>query len=343
MVTFLPVLSRAKAKMRPAPPLLDIATEIRELEPGSKFEMRPPISLPDELDHVTGFVGEAEFQLDRLNCEVQVEGPTLSYSLHDALLADFTVYCGGRYSVLRSGKKRPVIIGKALRFDEAQLCTTSCAESYFGHFLREVLPLELLAQQRGVTPLTFDRDPWLHESDYRALVDMDAVTTSFARVRTLWITDERSLNAGWLSRFETLRSRLKAKVRSGDDTPVFLRRGRLATGRSLINEDEVAEELALIGFRILEPETMRASSLAEALSSARLVMCQEGSAHQHAFIAMPSGSNFLSVQPANLFNTIARVIADRIGVQYAYIAADSAEGGYKLDLARLRKIVDLLR
>ena len=78
MVTFLPVLSRAKAKMRPAPPLLDIATEIRELEPGSKFEMRPPISLPDELDHVTGFVGEAEFQLDRLNCDVQVEGPTLS-------------------------------------------------------------------------------------------------------------------------------------------------------------------------------------------------------------------------------------------------------------------------
>lgn len=343
VMTFLPVLSRAKAKMRPAPPLLDIATEMRELEPGSTFEMRPAIGLPGELDRVTGFDGEGEFQLDRLNSAVQVEGPTISYCLPDSQLADFTVYCGGRFSVLRSGRKRPIIIGTADRFDEAQLCTTSCAETFFGHFLREVLPLELLAQQRGVTPLAFNRKPWVHETGYRDLLDLAPVTISFAKVGKLWITDERALNGGWVSRFETLRARAKAKLSPGKESLIFLRRGRLGTGRFLGNEDQLADDLSAIGFRILEPETMEPADLVAAMSSARLVVCLEGSAQQHAFLAMPAGSAFLSIQPANRFNTIGRVIADRVGVQFAYVVADAAGSECRLDPARLRKTLDLLQ
>ena len=343
-MTFLPVLSRAKAKVRPAPPLLDIATEVRELEPGSTFEMQAAIGLPGELDRITGFDGDGEFQLDRLHADVQVEGPTLSYCLPDSQLADFTVYCGGRFSVLRSGRKRPVIIGAADRFEEAQLCTTSCAESFFGHFLREVLPLELLAQQRGITPLAFRREPWVHEPGYRALLDLTAVTTSFAKVQKLWITDERTLNGGWVSRFETLRARAKSKLPPGDDESlIFLRRGRLGTGRRLANEDQLADELSAIGFRTLEPEAMDAMELAAAMSSARLVVCLEGSAQQHAFLAMPAGSSFLSIQPANRFNTISRVIADRIGVRFAYVVADAFGGDCRLDPIRLRKTLDLLQ
>jgi capsular polysaccharide biosynthesis protein len=342
VMTFLPVLSRAKAKMRPAPPLLDIASEVRELEPGSTFEMQPAIGLPGELERITGFDGDGEFQLNRLNSAVQVEGPTLSYCLPDSQLADFTVYCRGRFSVFRSGRKRPIIIGAADRFDEAQLCTTSCAERFFGHFLREVLPLELLAEQRGITPLAFHRDPWVHEPGYRNLLDLAPVTTSFAKVRKLWITDERTLNGGWVSRFETLRARAKAKLPPGNEPLVFLRRGRLGTGRFLANEDLLADDLSAIGFRIVEPETMEPADLAATMSSARLVVCLEGSAQQHAFLAMPAGSAFLSIQPANRFNTIGRVIADRIGVRFAYVVADADGSECRLDPTRLRKTLDLL-
>ena len=342
-MNFLPVMSRVKAKLRPPLPLLDIAAEVRELEPGSKFELRPPISLPNELDRVTIFEGDANFQVERLSAEVQVEGPTVSYRLPNALLADFTIYCGGRHSVLRFGMKRPVIIGSADQFDEAQLCTTSCAQQYFGHFLREALPLELLAQQRGITPLTFDGNLWIHEAGYRSLVGMTAMKTTFASVQNLWITDERALNGGWVSRFETLRARVRAKATPGDGAPVFLKRGRLAMGRSLTNEDQVAEMLVSNGFNIIEPEEMSAADIASVLCSARLVVCVEGSAQQHAFVAMPTGSTFLSIQPANRFNTIGRVIADRIGIQFAYVVADPVGMDCQLDLSRLRKKLDLLQ
>ena len=342
-MNFLPVMSRVKAKLRPPLLLLDIAAEVRELEPGSKFELRPPISLPNELDRVTIFEGDANFQVERLSAEVQVEGPTVSYRLPNALLADFTIYCGGRHSVLRFGMKRPVIIGSADQFDEAQLCTTSCAQQYFGHFLREALPLELLAQQRGITPLTFDGNLWIHEAGYRSLVGMTAMKTTFASVQNLWITDERALNGGWVSRFETLRARVRAKATPGDGAPVFLKRGRLAMGRSLTNEDQVAEMLVSNGFNIIEPEEMSAADIASVLCSARLVVCVEGSAQQHAFVAMPTGSTFLSIQPANRFNTIGRVIADRIGIQFAYVVADPVGMDCQLDLSRLRKTLDLLQ
>ena len=343
MMNFQPVISRVKAKLWPPLPLLDLAAEVRELEPGSQFELRPPVSLLNELDRVTTFEGDADFQVERLTTRVQVEGPTVSYRLPDALLADFTIYCGGRHSVLRSGMKRPVIIGSAEKLEEAQLCTTSCAQQYFGHFLREALPLELLAQQRGITPLTFEGRSFLHEAGYRSLVDMTVLKTPFATVENLWITDERALNGGWVSRFETLRSRVRAKVAPSGSSPVFLKRGRLATGRILRNEDQLAEMLISMGFNIIEPEAMSAAEIASALCSARLAVCVEGSAQQHAFFAMPTESTFLSIQPATRFHTIGRVIADRIGIQFAYVVADAVGTDCQLDLSRLRKTLDLLQ
>ena len=193
-MNLLPILSRLKAKLRPPLPLLDISAEVRELEPASSVPAKPPSFLPDELDRVRDFLGGREAQVPRLLATTRDEGPTLSYRLPNALLADFTVYCGGRYDVYAGGSKRPVLTGASDELDEAQLCTTSCAQTYFGHFLRESLPLEVLAEQRSMIALTFARMPWLHEPGYRALVGMEPVATGYARVRNLWITDERALN-----------------------------------------------------------------------------------------------------------------------------------------------------
>ncbi len=231
-MNFLPVMSRVKAKLRPPLPLLDLAVEVRELEPASSVPCKLPVSLPGELERVRDFLGGREEQVPRLFATTRDEGPTLSYRLPDALLADFTVYSGGRYDVYAGGTKRPVLTGSPDEFDEAQLCTTSCAQTYFGHFLRESLPLEVLADHRSMTALTFRRDPWLHEPGYRALVGMNPFETSFAKVRNLWITDERMLNRGWRSRFQKVRDAVRSKVTPTGDKAVYLRRGTMGTARN---------------------------------------------------------------------------------------------------------------
>ena len=337
----LPILSRMKAKLSPPLPLLDVAAEVRELEPASSVPAKAPLSLPDELDRVRDFFGGRDAQVPRLMATTWEEGPTLSYRLPNALVADFTVYSGGRYDVYAGGRKRPVLTGASDEFAEAQLCTTGCAQSYFGHFLRESLPLEVLAAQRSMTALTFAREPWLHEPGYRTLVGMNAVATSFARVEKLWITDERMLNEGWRSRFRTVRDAVRSKVTPTGDKRVYLRRGTMGKARNLLNEEAICDRLSAEGFKIIAPESMEPAGIASVLADAELVACVEGSVQQHAFIGMPAGATMLSIQPPNRFNSIAKLLTDAVDTTFAFVVADPVENGFELQPDRLLRTLEL--
>jgi hypothetical protein len=343
MLTFTPALSRIRAKLAPVPPLLEQAAEVIELEPGSKTEVPPAISLPNEIERVKAFYGGAEAQLPRLTETVRTEGPTTAYRMDDAVLADFTLYAGGSHVVYRSGGKRPVIVGKPTLIEEAQLCTTPCVENYFGHFLRDALPLELLADERKLPPLSFEREPWLHEPGYRELVGMPPVRTRYARVNKLWLVDETALNAGWVGRFGELRRRIREKVEPRGDSHIFLARGSFgANTRNLINERELTQELEARGFCVIPPEKMDARSICAALAEAKVVACVEGSVQNHAFAAMPAGAIMLSIQPPQRFNSVPKLIADAVGARFAYVVAEPRDSGFILDPTRFMRTLELI-
>ena len=343
MMNFTPTFSRLRARLTPAPPLLEQAAEVIELEPGWTREVPPAISLPGELDRVKCFYGGTEAQVRRLIESVRVELPKLSYRFDDAVLADFTLYIPGNHFVYRSGGKRPVIIGRPDEIEEAQLCTTPVAQTYFGHFLRETLPMELLAAERKLPAICFEREPWLHEPGYRELLDMPARRVRYARVKRLWLVDETSLNSGWANRFGELRRRIRAQVEPTGDTHVFLKRGSLGTAtRHLINEFQLVEELERRGFRILEPEKMDAPSLSAALAGSKVVACVEGSVHNHATMAAPPGSALLAIQPPHRFNSVAKLVTDAVGMRFAYVVAEAAGDGFYLDSSRFMQTLELL-
>jgi capsular polysaccharide biosynthesis protein len=342
MLNFTPALSRIRAKFATSPLLLEQAAEVIELEPGSIAEVPPAISLSGELDRVKSFYGGAGSQLPRLLESMREEGPTLGYRLDDAVLADFTLYASGTHLVYRSGSKRAVIVGKPSEIEEAQLCTTACVETYFGHFLRDALPLELLAHERELLPLSFRRQPWLHEPAYRELLGMRPVRTRYARVQKLWLVDETALNEGWAGRFSELRRRIRERIKPTGDSHVFLRRGSMAAARNLVNERQLTEELERRGFRVIEPENMDAPSICAALAGARIVACVEGSVQNHALMAMPAGAALLSIQPPERFNSLPKLIADGAGVRFAYVVAESRNNGFYLDPARFMQTLELL-
>jgi len=338
-----PVTARLLGRLRRPASLFDVADEVVELEPASTFETDPAICLPGEVDRVTDFVGDEALHRARLAGDIREEGPTLSYRFDGTLLADFTVYAAGSYQVYREGRKRPVLTGDPDEIDQAQLCTTACAQMYFGHFFHDSLVLEELAARRKLTPLTFARKPWTHEPGYRQLFDRQAVATSLARVRRLWLVDERSLNEGWRSRFGSLRTRLRDKVTSTGARNVFITRGSWFTGRSLANEPELAELLHARGFTILEPEKEEPEGIASVLRDARLVVCVAGSAEVHALVAMPAGATLIEIQIAPFFGTIGKILTESIGVHWGYVVAEETQTGFRLEPERLLKTLDLVR
>jgi capsular polysaccharide biosynthesis protein len=258
------------------------------------------------------------------------------------VVADATVYAAGSYHVYRSGRKRPVLLGQADGFDEAQLCTTVCAQKYFGHFFHDSLVLEELAARRRLMPLTFVRTPWLHEPKYRALFDRQAIATSWAQVDRLWLVDERNLNQGWVSRFEALRARLRGKVTSGGSRNVFITRGSLFTGRSLANEPKLAELLKRSGFEVLEPEKEDPETIAATLKDAQLVVCVAGSAEVHALLAMPAEATLIEIQLAPFFGTIGKILAESINVRWGYVVAERTAEGFTLEPDRLLRTLELV-
>ena len=338
-----PVTARLLGRLRPQAELFEVADKIEELEPASSFETDPAICLPGEVDRVTAFVGDESLHRTRLAGGRRDEGPTLAYRFDGALLADFTVYAGGSYQVYRQGRKRPVLTGDADQFDEAQLCTTACAQIYFGHLFHDSLVLEELAARRKLMPLTFAQKPWLHEPKYRQLFGREAVATAFARVRRLWLVDETALNEGWRSRFGALRGRLRSKITSTGARDVFITRGAMFTGRSLANEPELAELLQSRGFTILQPEKEDPETIARVLRDARLVVCVAGSAEVHALVAMPTGATLIEIQIAPFFGTIGKILTESIGVHWGYVVAEETPKGYWLEPDRLLKTLDLVR
>lgn len=343
MLNIIPAYSRLKAKVLPPASLQDLASQTIEIEPGSTFEVPEAICLPGEFDRVTGFVGNPKIDLARLRSGLRREGPTKAYRLDDALMADFTVYCGDAYQVFRKARKRPILSNRPEEISEAQLCTTSCAQTYFGHFFHDSLPLEELAARRGVTPVTFTRKPWLHEPDYRKLFEREITSVSHARFRRLWIVDETTLNSGWISRFEALRGRLRSKVSPTGCERVFLMRGSLANGRQLQNEAEVADELFRNGFQIVQPEKETASTLATILCGAKIAVCVAGSAKLHALVSMAKGTTLVDIHLSSAFGTIGKLLCDSIQMRWGYVVAEAQNSGFHLDPARLLKTLDLIR
>jgi hypothetical protein len=221
-----------------------------------------------------------------------------------------------------------------------QLCTDYFIDRYFGHWASDGLVLELLAAQRSISGLKLAGTPWLHEPGYRELVGLKVKQSHHARIERLWIIDDSGINDGWISRIEELRRRVRSVVAPKGPKRVMLTRGMLGTKRNLVNSSEVHEALNRLGFDIVNPELETARGIAEKLCGAGIAIAVEGSAQNHCWLAMPGESTFVAIQPPTRFNTWAKVTADAVGINFAFVVADPHPDGFCLPTDRLLRTID---
>jgi hypothetical protein len=226
-----------------------------------------------------------------------------------------------------------------------QLCTGYFIDRYFGHWATDGLVLELLAAQRSVSGLKLAGTPWLHEPGYRELVGLKVKQSHHARIERLWIIDDSGINDGWISRIEELRRRVRSVAAPNGPAPnapkcVMLTRGTLGAKRNLVNSSEVQAALVRLGFDIVNPELETARGLAEKLCGVEIAVAVEGSAQIHCWLAMPGGSTFVAIQPPARFNTWAKMTADAVGINYAFLVADPHPDGFCVPIDRLLRTID---
>jgi hypothetical protein len=221
-----------------------------------------------------------------------------------------------------------------------QLCSNYVIERYFGHWTSDGLVLELLAAQRSVPGLKTAGTPWLHEPGYRELCGLAVTRSGNAWVDRLWVIDDRGINDGWISRLEELRRRVRSVAAPNGPKRVMLTRGSLGVKRNLVNSSVVQEALVHIGFDIVNPELETARSMAEKLRGVEIAIAVEGSVQNHCWLSMPRQSTFVAIEPPTRFNTWCKMIADSIGINFAFVVADNHPEGFCLPTDRLLRTID---
>lgn len=342
--SLLPLTSRLGGKFGRRRSIPDSAVERIELAPADKSTTLPPIALPNEFERVRAVISTSTFEIEHklLTAGHLEHGPTIAYRIENAVLADHTLYWPGGYDVARTRKKRAILLGSIEEYSEGQLCSYAPSNIYFGHWLRDAMAMELLAERRGLLPLSYAGPVWMHETGYRQMMGLPGAQVSLAHVRRLWVMDDLGLNASWISRFKELRGRVRQSVEPNGPSRVFLTRGSKGTARELLNELEIADVLSGRGFTTIAPEQLSAREIARSLASARVVVSVEGSALNHAQFALPDNSAILVIQPPERFNAFHKVLMDFNGIRFGYVVADTAIEGFTLPKERLVRTLELV-
>jgi hypothetical protein len=161
---------------------------------------------------------DIEAERRRLTATKMQQGECRAYELRHAVLANDCLYCGpyvGRHGKEIGSSAPRVGETKDMHMKQASLACTYPGSNYFGTYIKDQLPLALLAQQHG-NPVQFAHKPYGHAPSYLQLLDMSEPRTIIsAKVDTLTVFDDYAQSAHKVARFDALRATTRAVLAEG--------------------------------------------------------------------------------------------------------------------------------
>lgn len=319
----------------------DACVRTWELAPAESKPATPALYDPADLDQVQGTWSGTTVaaELHKLISPVQHHAATHAFLLKDLDVVDGYVY-GHRW------KSRLLPVGPPIWASAPQahipLGTLACSWSgnvYFGHWVTDDLTLYLAATELG-NPFTLERTPYLHEPQYRELLQISNPALRRAHLDEMIVLEDVGQNDYKRWRYELLRSRLRARVRKLGGDYVFIRRGTSGEPRTIVNSSAVESLLASQGFAVIDPEALMPIDIAAQLLDARVVIGVEGSQLAHALLSMAQGGILCCIQPPWRFNNIHRGQAECLNLRYAVIVGRPCEGGFRVEIDGLKRLLD---
>lgn len=343
------LMRRLRRLVRGRPqPLHTLASHVETLCPAEVLDAPSARHLPGALDKVTALSPwrswDAEHALIR-------GGPTehAASTLHivdNVQVVDAHLYCGSAKAQPGYGAEKLLLEDgvPVEHLDEAHLVTSQEGSHFFGPFLQCDLPLELIrpADPRNRTMLT---KPYEHATGYRDMLGLPPVPTMRrARVRRLTIYVDFAQNSHKIARYRRLRAALRQRLPQAGAAArpgVYLKRGSTGEPRILVNEAKVMDFLAARGFEIVEPARLGAAEIAARTLDAPVVVSVEGSHLSHVIYSMADRGTMLVLQPPDRFAMPYKEFTDALGMGFAFVVGDGAQGGFTVNLAELAATLEL--
>lgn len=329
---------------------LDQADKVWELSPAERSSSRPALYPEGDLDKVRKLAPLRSHDREK----VFIAGDEMTHAATRALEFSDVTICGpylylGRARARYGSYQRwfeSWVGTERQNLESANLVTCRVGSDFFGHFLWDNLPMELLPGSEG-HPITLHAKPRWHEDDYRRLLSMPKPpTVNYGHVKKLTLYADYGQTVHRMNRYMILRARLRQALPELAKHPmnpgVFITRGNTGQRRNLLNEDKISTLLLRKGFTIINPDRMSGEEIVRQTLGARIVIGVDGSHMAHTLYTVSDDGVFLILQPPDRFSMVYKEFTDRLGISFAFVVGDAFENGFLVDTGNLERLIDRL-
>jgi capsular polysaccharide biosynthesis protein len=344
MILFQPALHYFGRLLFSRATLEQVAFKKWTIEPESTAVDPPAVFLESSLGRITGTErpGEMPAQMKRIRGGVVTHEPITAYAIRDATVCDGRIFKSRYYQVVVGNQPRMSRnMLRAERRDSGVLVATFDGSIYFGHWLTDDLPLEILGQEIGAA-FSISRPLTKHQREYARTVGELAPTIQAAKFSELIVLRDHAQGKSKRERFEKIRSKILRDVPYERHRGVMICRGVTGQRRRLINEDEIATRLRSNGFRILHPESLSVAEIISQIAGASIVIGVEGSQLLHAHYCMAPTGSYLTLQPPNRFSNIIKGFADIFDRGYGLVVGHQVGEDFRIDIDEVFTVIEML-
>ena len=251
-------------------------------------------------------------ELERIRGGEQLHGALMAWELRDAILSGSHVY---KHSLKHRVDLRTESWLKRGPGDRIPSGVMSCSyfgSLFFGHAIKDDIPLTLLAEQTGQA-IRSSAQLFAHQDAYLRMVRIESRPYDSVLVDRLTIFDDHNQSASRIQRTQEVRGRMRALFPGPGHAGVFIDRKGTGDYRRLANEQQVVDLFVSRGFAVIDPDQMTAAEIQKLVSGARIVAGVEGSHLAHGMLSCADECTFLVLQPPTRFNNIYKDITDALG------------------------------
>jgi hypothetical protein len=318
------------------------------IHPEEQFDVPPAVCLESSLERITGLSPWRDWETERLL--ISGGRTTLPASrawvLENVDIVGPSLYTRAAASRLGYGVDGWLLPGgdDSIDLDIAALVTTWSGSRWFGPYLIDDLPLEMLGPSSA--NISLEIQPYTHEAGYRRLLGLvQPRRIRRGRVKQLVFYQEPGANAHKANRYRVLRARLRERIEADPLAAgrlIYLKRGRSGEQRVLLNEDDLEARLRGLGFDVVEAAGLSVDEVVRRTMDARCVVSIEGSHKSHCVYTLADKGALVILQPPDRFALNYKDFPDYMGMRCGFVVGTPGEGGFRVPLDELERVLHLV-
>ena len=320
------------------------------IHPEEEFEVPPAVCLEGAVERITSLSPWRNWDAERLLIH---GGPTKRSATRAWVLEDVSIV-------------RPVVYGGAARsqvgyvpdswllplredyvdLDRAALVSTWSGSRWFGCYLLDDFPLELLSPSEA--KIALEGNAYRHQLGYRQRLGLVPQPTRIrhGRIKQMVYYEDPGVNTHKADRFRALRAQLRERMAgetvAGAGRLIYLKRGRTGDPRMLLNEAEIECMLTRFGFEIVEPAGLSVDEIVRRTTDARCVVSVEGSHKSHCIYTLADSGVLVVLQPPDRFALPYKDFMDALGMRCGFLVGVQGEGGFRILPEELERMLHLV-